>query len=400
METRRPLRRRCQTRQTLLAALLGLQCASSGFLPLFAHVQVYIEERHRVPVRAAPAGHKTQTLTRVSGVQGMSTPLSSKVRKVRPLERNGSSSSSGMDAEDGSPRRVRSNPDSGSDGKEPDAVDQDRSDLERDMSVCSESSTGTRVVQCQSVIAAVPFATRAPLVMATVPDATLSSALHRMLDAVRLAGRPSSSSTGVQAATTAYHSWEFDAHLLVQSGPRVSPAVKGLWINSPPCMWGSKCIGMDMHARIQGFPPDFPGVVFMCTMTFIELDAHHKTGALPDKKELTRPCLLCWWRALTRIDINLMCEDPFVMPRGILSCPYRNKIEPGQYLADACIQPSTTTGLKFPVAALLFDRLLAVQDAHGVWWIDHRSMRWPLDPSPSGTSQDAKGFPFSKRASQ
>lgn len=245
------------------------------------------------------------------------------------------------------------------------------------------SASAVRTVPCDNVLNAIPMAMRPPLRIAMAADSTSTGVLERMLSAISVAGRPSSKVDAVRADALPFHSWSFDAHLLVQSGRRISPITPGLWIESPPCMWGARCVGMDRQMALQGFPAGFPGVVFMCMLTLKELREHMSSGQLPAAAELKRPCLMCWWRLVTTLEINTLCEDRFKLPQGVVVSPYYNAVRPGEYLPDVCIQPCLRNGLQKPIAAFMHDRLHAVRDAHGIWYVDHSAMRWT--PAPGGT---------------
>jgi len=254
------------------------------------------------------------------------------------------------------------------------------------------TATHPAVVRRAAMLDAVPLDTRAPFHMPAGEDDLAQTVLRSLLDAAGSIRSMRPDSVSIRPESVPFNSWMMHAHLLVQSGTRASPAAPMLTIDSPPCMYGNACVGMDPLFRIEGFPrSNFAGVVFMCVMDLAELRAHLKTGAVPARDGvggLRRPCLLCMWRVVTRLEINSRCEDRFRLPAGICLNHHRVDVRAGEYLGEACIQPSVRNGLIWPMPAFDLSRLFARQDGGGTWYVDHSAMRWHASepPAESGRS--------------
>lgn len=246
-----------------------------------------------------------------------------------------------------------------------------------------------------AVAALVPMVDATPLMNTGVAvclpssgvDSLAETVLASMLDAVASLNRHQPVRRVVRPDHIPLHSWSFHAHLLVQAGERRSSVNPSLKIVSPPCMYADQCVGMDKsHMAIPGFPSGFAGVPLMCVMTVKELSEHLHTGKCPPRDDLARPCLLCIWRVLTRLEINARAEDRFRLPDGLSLNHHSVTIAPGEYRSDVCVRPHPRNGLLLPVPALLMDRLFARRDTYGTWYVDHSAMRWPKTASAENTA--------------
>jgi hypothetical protein len=180
-----------------------------------------------------------------------------------------------------------------------------------------------------------------------------------------------------------YVSAEHESACMRQAGSYISPEA-GFTIHTPACANGVHCIARS--DRIQGFERDnLPGVVLMTYMTPEDLRSHCETGRVPKS---IHPCVLCRRHLLTNAALNFRAKG-LEWPRESVIHGHRNSVDkPGGYHTEYCLVPSQSkwNGIMFPVASYRMDKLRAVKDRNGVWWIDQSSMCYQPSPPPFSVS--------------
>jgi hypothetical protein len=179
---------------------------------------------------------------------------------------------------------------------------------------------------------------------------------------------------------------DFDAKLLVQAGPRLSP-VTGKPIVSPPCLLGKECRGL--LDQIPGFSNEEPGVILMSSMSKDEYERHVRHGWTPSQSYM---CCLCQWYFTSFMVTQCQCSK-LTLPKEIQIQWFRSPVnQPHGYKREFCHMPSTTqdNGLVAPVVAYRLDGLRAVKDREGLWHISNERMRF-FGPAGAVPSSSANG---------
>jgi len=183
-----------------------------------------------------------------------------------------------------------------------------------------------------------------------------------------------------------YFSWAHDQHLLVSSGKRRSPLPPYQIIDSPPCIWGRRCVMARKDLGITECVPvdsgiEYPGIPFMSMMTPTELYIHLTTGVAPENR---RDCLMCFRYMISRLVVILDTTDKLDVLANVCVGPFFNKHGPGEYLSECLHMVGAKRGLQAPVAIFNINNiyLQLIDPVWGTWIADQRMMRQqPLEKS-------------------
>lgn len=186
-----------------------------------------------------------------------------------------------------------------------------------------------------------------------------------------------------------------ESRMLVQYGPRRSPRVPSLTIESPPCMRRNLCVGVTAQlrgAQVGG------GFILMARMTPDELKDHEMTGAVPKRLRMTGPemeqffksngaiapfsyvgtlCVLCSRHEMSRLIIGNLANQHEPSPEMIRQWHRVTTDCRDGYNSLLCWSPVTRslqTGLTHPIPQFRHDLLEAYKDKDDVWWVNQDKM--------------------------
>ena len=188
----------------------------------------------------------------------------------------------------------------------------------------------------------------------------------------------------ISAPSMFHSSFEFEAQLLVQAGPRCSPLNPEITINSPACRLDNGCVGLT--GCLRGLNASQKGAILMSWMSPADLDHHLRTGEVRGDRYL---CLLDARRLAQKAVLIFQTHRESVRSDLLLQSFYNSVDTPGEYQSSVCIMPQTYgkwNGFRLPMAMFRHDLLRAYFDAEGVMHVDQSLMQVPRVPIHTGVT--------------